>query len=353
MNIPVRFECSLTRFLIPLMLLITACESDLNLEISDSSLQLTVNCILKDDEPVSMKITESLPYQLSSDTSRIVRNAFVRLTDEDGFKDTLVYREYKVNNHVTGAYVSLDDYKPVSDNTYQIRVEVPGFEEITSVTVTPRPVPILWVDTNTTYIKNGSNNYKVLECVIRFEDPAQVKNFYKLSIDRFGLAENSFSAPFGGKTDIVKYRASFFCPDNNAVCRRIDFDPPGFISLEDEDEDEEIWVNDVFIADNSFNGNIYELKVFIRMDWFYDRAYPPAGENITNRTAYIRLYSVNEEYYKYSRSYFNQLIKRNDMFSEPVQVYSNILNGTGIFSGASASIDSSIIIPVSYNSPIN
>ena len=102
------------------------------------------------------------------------------------------------------------------------------------------------------------------------------------------------------------------------------------------------------IADDVFDGDIYELKVFISPVWFYDFASPPAGQKITYRTAYIRLYSINEEYYKYSGSYFNHLIKRNDMFSEPVQVYSNIINGTGIFSGASVSIDSSLIVPVRY-----
>ena len=346
----IRFRNYLIGIFLLLILIAEACESDLNLDIPDSSPILTVNCILKDDESVSMAVTESLPNKISSDTITIVRNASVILTNDDGLSENLIYREQKFNNRITGDYISLNGYKPISENTYQIRIEVLGFEIITSATVIPKSIPILSVDTNTTYINNGGNIYKVLECTVRFEDPIQTGNYYKLSIDRYGLTDHYVSYPFGRTTETVKYQAYFFCPNNNAVYMRINHSTPGSISLENEDK--EIWVNEIFIADDACNGSIYELKIYVWPAWFNDRAYPPAGEKITNRTAYIRLYSINEEYYKYANSYFNQLIKRNDIFSEPVQVYSNISNGTGIFSGASASIDSTIVIPVHYNPPI-
>ncbi|HUX57801.1 MAG TPA: DUF4249 domain-containing protein [Bacteroidales bacterium] len=351
MNIPIKSKSPFVVYIIFFILLITACESDLKLDIHDSVPLLTVNCILKVDESVKMLLTENQLLQNPSDSSHLIRNASVHLIEDDAFLDSLVYKEYKFNGQITSAYVSSKDYKPLAGHSYQIKVVVPAYKSITSSTVIPQPVQIISIDTISVYLKNGSYTYKVLECTVRFKDPTPGKNYYKLSIDRFGLFKICQSGPFGCTTHLIKYNASFICYDNNTVYRRIDHNSPGPISLENENE--EIWFDELFIADDVFNGNIYELKVYIRPDWFSDWAYPPAGENITYRTAYIRLYSVNEEYYKYSKSYFNHLFMKNDLFSEPVQVYSNILNGTGIFSGASVSIDSSIIIPVRYNPQFN
>jgi hypothetical protein len=80
----------------------------------------------------------------------------------------------------------------------------------------------------------------------------------------------------------------------------------------------------------------------------YEYSNPIAGEKFTLRKLNFNLYSINKEYYKYARSYFTQVYKKNDMFSEPVRVYSNIVNGAGIFSSSSVSIDSSIVVPVWY-----
>lgn len=117
---------------------------------------------------------------------------------------------------------------------------------------------------------------------------------------------------------------------------------PGFISLEEDEEDIQ-FVKEVFTTDATFNGEIKEIKVFIILGYseIFGLTKAPAKTNRLN----IKFYSINEEYYKYSESYFKQLIKKNNIFSEPIMVYSNVSNGVGIFSGESVSIDSSIILP--------
>ena len=108
----------------------------------------------------------------------------------------------------------------------------------------------------------------------------------------------------------------------------------------------------IFISDDSFDGKTYELKVLIPLN-LSDMAYHPvSGEKFTLRKINFELSSINEEYYKYARSNYVQVYKKNDMFSEPCTVYSNIYNGVGIFSGSSVSIDSSIVMPVYYSPPM-
>lgn len=328
--------------------LFTSCESNMNVDIPVQAPKLTVNCILKTDEAVTMQITESQSYLESTDTSKFVRNAMVQLFEDNILVDNLIYNEYKQFNQKFGNYISLKGVIPSPDYSYRLEVNVPGFEEVTSITSIPQPVPILSVDTNTVFIKNGDYTYKTLECAIKFEDPLEIKNYYKLSIDRLGLFETCKNWGTNCKTELGHYGGTFFCNDINSIYYRRNPDTPGGISFEKENE--ERWFREIFLTDNTFDGKIYVLKVLIPMFWFSDLAPSPnPGEKFTPRKVNIKLYSVNEEYYKYSNSYFNQTYKKNDMFSEPIQVYSNIIHGGGIFSGASVSIDSSVVMPVNYN----
>jgi hypothetical protein len=113
-------------------------------------------------------------------------------------------------------------------------------------------------------------------------------------------------------------------------------------------EEEEAIPDKIFIADDSFDGKTYELIVLIPIDNLADMAYPLQGEKFILRKINFELSSINEEYYKYARSNFIQVYKKNDYFSEPVYVYNNIVKGTGIFSGSSLSVDSSIVMPIYY-----
>ena len=138
----------------------------------------------------------------------------------------------------------------------------------------------------------------------------------------------------------------FYSPNNDVQFLKVYQTYPGIVFPEPENE--EPWYLEAFLSDNQFNGKEYEIKVVVFPDDLFDQAFPP-GEKETYRKIQVKLYSINEEYYKYSKSYFDQMISKNNAFSEPVQVYTNIVNGAGIFTGASVSIDTSISYSIKYN----
>jgi len=90
--------------------------------------------------------------------------------------------------------------------------------------------------------------------------------------------------------------------------------------------------NGLSFSDATFNGTniVLNLSTYI---YSYN----------TNETKIlIDLYSISEEYYNYLKS--KSLYEESDpAFSEPVQIFSNIENGLGIFAGASISSDSVIV----------
>jgi len=71
------------------------------------------------------------------------------------------------------------------------------------------------------------------------------------------------------------------------------------------------------------------------------RGYKDFNDNIEDRSVYyIRFYTVSKEFYQYYISLSKHLNAQDEFFMEPVQVYSNIKNGFGIFAGYSIDVDS-------------
>lgn len=328
-----------------LFLLFPSCEEILSIKVPEHLPLVTVNCILDVGQPIRMEINSSKPYPPLIDSSLTIKDATVKLFEDDVYIEDLVYQEsYQYQNEFSN-YRSLNGFTPGLNHTYSINVTAPGFSEVTSKTSIPQNVPVISIDTNTVFIRFGGYTVKTLECTIKYKDPPGIKNFYKLVINRAGRYTKCNYLGRDCKTVTTGYGVPFFSYDPNALYFKKSPNSPGSIDLEEENN--ELWVYEIFLADDSFDGMTYELKVLIPplMDFANQ---PVPSEKFTLRKINFRLYSINEEYYKYAGSYFTQVYKKNDMFSEPCQGYSNIDNGMGIFSGSSLSIDSSVVMPVYY-----
>jgi hypothetical protein len=80
--------------------------------------------------------------------------------------------------------------------------------------------------------------------------------------------------------------------------------------------------------DKGRNGKSIELKFTVPFD--------QATQTGTTPRYYFELSSITKEYYEYERTlslYDNQAFNFGGLFSEPVQIYSNISQGRGIFGG--------------------
>ncbi len=291
-----------------------------------------------------MEINSSQPYPPLFDTSLTIKDATVKLFEDDVFVEDLVYQEsYQLRNKYSN-YHSLNRFKPLSNHSYSIIVTAPGFTEAAAKTNFPEAVPVLSIDTSSVLTRYSNYSINALECTIKFNDPSGKKNYYKLGIKRSGKFTECDFQGLNCKTQIFKKALPYFCYDLNAVYFRKSPDMPGSIPLEKEDN--EYWIDEVFLSDASFDGLTYELKVLIPLPLVDIEIMSGDIKSDFLSKIYFNLYSINEDYYLYARSYFTQVYKKNDMFSEPILVYSNIEKGLGIFSGTSVSVDSSIVMTV-------
>ena len=89
------------------------------------------------------------------------------------------------------------------------------------------------------------------------------------------------------------------------------------------------------MKDVNFNGRQKQLKVSVASYMLNDIKYssrPPSRP-------YVKVYQVTEEYFKYIKSLSAYQNSSDNPFAEPVNVYTNIANGYGIFSANTVAVD--------------
>lgn len=293
-----------------ILLINLSCEQSIEVKLPSVDEKIAVKGLFSTDKVFSLEISHSKHIFDTTSTFHL-DNVVVDLYENKTFIETL---ENKGSFIYGLKFESPSGYKCSEKNKYTINVSADGFETVFAENTIPEPVQILMVDTSTVIAELpdwyfghlGTYNHPVplLECRIRFIDPPDVQNYYVLKVE--GLYYVSYDQIVEFYTD-KPVCFGFECLNINRV---------------------------VYFSDKLIDGEDYELVIFL--------------EKIKLRRGKIhfKLYSLSREYYLFSKSLNMKPKRYNYPFTEPVQVYSNIQNGVGIFAGASVSVDSSIVFPL-------
>ena len=90
------------------------------------------------------------------------------------------------------------------------------------------------------------------------------------------------------------------------------------------------------LSDDLFNGREKTLYAKISTWQLFDYYY----QDLPQSPLYIHLYSISEDLYRFILTYNKYTDALGNPFAEPVNIYSNVKNGLGIFSGVNVSTDS-------------
>jgi hypothetical protein len=271
-------------FLSQVLLIFTSCEQEIILDFDHKS-KLCLNCILNPDSIITASLTLSHALD-NSGNFEVVNNAVITLYEGDIVKGTLKLKS-------DGNYVL--NQRPVSGKTYYIEAEVSGYEKIKASTKVPEKIQILFNKDTTSIIKNL--NWPIVDLNIWLTDK---------------LGRNSYWLYRTYMVNGVKYGGS--CSEINAPFvdtfnRTIDSDSKyGFthflqVRMTDEGYDNQVW--NFVVPDFVISGE-YLAQHFLSADEHYDKYI---------KTTLIKRMSENDDL----------------PFYEPVQIYSNIENGYGIF----------------------
>jgi len=171
-------------------------------------------------------------------------------------------------------------------------------------------------------------------CKIKFSDPVDEENFYRLLVSyRFGRTYNKTDENGNEKKSItlIDYHAHF---------ESIESTDPVFMQGKTNDNMvfDESNPRYTLFTDELINGKQYELAFNINKSMVYKIADVDTSAECFYRVI-IELQSISKDLYYYIKSIDGANNITSGLFTEPVQVYSNINDGIGIWGMYASSVD--------------
>jgi hypothetical protein len=318
------------------LILFTSCTKD-TIKISDTGRKITINGLITTDSLLTIRIGKSSylcnAYSYSYDSLCSIDYAKVLFYQNNNIIDSLyfdsiwVFKNLFDYMYIHGNYLSRK-VLPSSGKEYKILAKAPGLPDASSTTTIPDLVKIERMDTSRIIVsdlKLGRESNTRFICNIEFTDPGNETNYYLFNIyKRYKEYDISYSE-----------NIAFFCNDpiveEKLVSGRNNSELTGTLS-------------GIAFTDKLINGQRTNFIFTIGCCniglpfWSDDSDIDEDGNH--RKVIYFRLYSITEDYFKYIQT-LNQYYKNYDNpLSDPVQVYSNVTGGYGIFAGAAVSSDS-------------
>lgn len=286
-----------------------SCSKEIEIKIPEKKPKIVINSTLV---PFTLPIPKALYLDISSsapvfDTTKnnTIKNAVVLLYTNGNFFDTVHYVD-SVRN-----YPIKQNFNPLAGDNLEVRVMKDGYESVTATTKIPSKIIIL--DTAITSIAYFDETGGVFsELKITFLDPGNEINFYELAVSNIGYSNYDDPNIYYNLTseDEIITSESYY---------------PSLLSFEN-DKPRHLPFND-----KKINGQEHTLTVY------YMPPIDPVNGYINAHYISIHLRNITEDYYKFKTTMIKQMYgKTEDILygtAEPINVFSNIQNGYGIFSG--------------------
>jgi len=303
-----------------LISLLSSCEKtiDFNGKVPDP--QLVMNCIALPDSTITVNLTKSKFFLSSSQDFTTVDNAIVTAT----INDTL-----KVNLTNTGKGNYESGIIPKPNDKVRIDASAPSLESVwAEVNVQPK-MTIISIDTTWVKIDNSysypiynltgdsiiGNAYNAeVKIKIKFQDNATEQNYYRLNVSN-GLNYRSGYSSYGSGYSGVEFDDIVF---GNTTQQGSILD---IVSG--------TYGNNCF-TDELINGKEYSLSIKSTTTHnIYLPGKKAGGDIVSKNELIIDLQQLSKSYYLYIKTK-DASMSSNPLFSEAVQIYTNIKGGMGI-----------------------
>jgi len=278
--------------------LFTACEDyfkpqNIVVDLPEHQNLLVINSVLNPDSVIQVSVAQSADL-LQKPINPFIETARVELYQSDQLIANL--------SHTTNGLYQTAGMTPEIGQTYSIRVSADGFQPVFATTEIPKTVVIDSMKIKSRVDPNRWRNQ--VDLTISFFDPADQENFYQLLLYEFHQRTDgtgwTWTQNFWTRDAVLQDRNNF--------------------------EDETWHRNYALFDDSLFNGQAYHLKISARK----------ASEAYT-ATFVVVLLSAAESYHRYFKTLVRQADTDGNPFAEPVQIFSNIEQGVGVFTAVSAS----------------
>lgn len=314
-----------------LILMLGSCEKVIEFKGAETEPKIVLYSNLQSDSIISCQVGLSYPVFEPEYSPEQIQNAIVKLYKNDVLLEILTYKAPPERNPDDYYYDEqyLSEYRSVSvfpeySAEYKIEVSLPGYQTVQSVSSLPQPVSIIKIDTQLLVINDYGWEYMKLNTKIKFIDPPDEKNYYRLLVLRQnGRYPEDKSIPYNSEIPVLISRNYSEYFESN--------DP-----LLNPSENEGLFENSGgneyhLFSDEIINGKEYDLSFDLTIS---DILPSYSHYEFIHFTIYLQ--SISKDYYYYLSSYSKHKNAEGEFLTEPVLVYSNIENGLGVFGAASS-----------------
>jgi len=277
------------------LILLGSCEKTLFIDVSETEPKIVMNGILSQSSGMWLNVSESVG------TSTPVMNSFVPI--EDAIVSVFHQGQLvlSVNENTNGNYYSTG-FSPLPGETYDIRAHVNGMPDASASVTIPHFVEFSDYELTTALVSQNYYNqvlYNEVDFFLNFTlpDPPDTANYYMLGVY---YLENDQYHPLSIDTeDLIM---------NIHILDAVDI-----LAWDDHSMDGQTRDFDVRFRGQNYEG--FETRIL------------------------IALYSIEEAYFKYLKTYSQNFTVLNEggLLYEPVQVSSNVDGGYGIVSAVASS----------------
>lgn len=277
-----------------ILLLFASCEKVIDYKIPEEPSKITIDAKIAAGDSLFALISTSV-YSMSNEEPILDSNFDVRLYEDGNFIEKLEYAENQAGYYYAGFYRSI--YKPSAGHSYKVMVNRNGYEQAFGETRIPEPIKITSASLDTTAYEGHIK--------VTFQDPSGEGDYYKFTL----ALKNG-----------VSYQGDLFFTTYDPTME-IFTDQGDFL---EDDQSKSGYV--AFLSDRYFDGQ----QKTITCDVSY------YGNEQNTSEVIITVSHITEDYYKNEKTKAAQS-QGDEIFSEPVQIYSNIINGYGIVAGEAPS----------------
>jgi len=282
-----------------------SCEKVIPFEGEVNTPKLVINSVFESDSTFKVHVSSSRNV-IDTASFQNIEDAIVIIKKENGNVVEIL------NHQGNGFYIG--QAFPVQNQTYTLEVNHPNYANITASDSLPSPITINNVDTSTVLDPINGDRIKIS---MNFDDPINTQNYYLIetyAINEYLLIKDLDTTEY--ELDTAKQ----------------------YMVLTDEvfQNGGSPWRDQGLFNDLLFNGQNKTLELEIpNNNWSGSED----GYDWSYKTLTLRLYlhNISLSYYYYRTSLELFQSASGNPFAQPVQVYSNVENGFGVFAGSQIS----------------
>jgi hypothetical protein len=294
-------------------ILLASCQLTVEVDVPDDPPKLVVTSLFSPDSVWQINVSASAPI-LSQFPPSLLYEPLPVLRDENGILIPLTKGARNTGPaNIGGGWNFQASTSPEPGKSYTLEVSALKHPTVFASSVTPLPVEILDAVLDSASMVFNDDNQIVIPLEFTFQDPPGIGDYYYPLM----LLKQAYPQRDQITGDTVWYEFE------TTVMMRPEETSAGFLDFGE--------LVDV-INDNNFDGQIHHtVKRYLTL--YTSPGFGPGFGHGKILGMRLVLSHSKEEYFKYFRSNRLQSATQGNPFAQPVQVYTNIQNGLGIFAG--------------------